>query len=182
MGAVAPLGPTARAHRRRGGWPRRGSRGLGISLGTIRAVWRVQPWPSHWRRGTIGRRPRRGGLTAARDSSGEKSHEQQIGDDQIKGMDGLLTLRGSARVAKQQRPDSCRAKIAPVSADRAKQRGRGHIERCPEQLTARRSSPWHLTGYGRDGGDRTGSGRRRAVAELPARVGRARVRAPRGGG
>jgi hypothetical protein len=42
--------------------------------------------------GTRGRRPRRGGLTAALDSSGEQSHEQQSRDDQIKGTGGLLTL------------------------------------------------------------------------------------------
>jgi hypothetical protein len=93
-------------------------------------------------------------------------------------------LRGSAGVAKQQR--RCRdstgrrgrgsgsAKIAPVSVDRTQQRGKGHTEGCPEQLTVRRSSPWHWTGHGRDGGHRTGSGRWRVVAELPARVGKAR--------
>jgi hypothetical protein len=88
MGAVAPLGPTAKARRRRGGWPRRGSRGLGFSLGAFRAVWRTRPWPSRWRRGTRERRPQRGGLTAARDCSGdqsrEQSREQQSGDNQIK--------------------------------------------------------------------------------------------------
>jgi hypothetical protein len=36
---------------------------------------------------------------AARDCSGEQSHEQQSGDDQIKGTGGLLTLRGSAGVS-----------------------------------------------------------------------------------
>jgi hypothetical protein len=40
----------------------------------------------------------------------------------------------------------------------------------------RRSSPWHWTGRGHDDGRRTGRGQRRAVAELPARVGRARER------
>jgi hypothetical protein len=166
---------------------RRGSRGLGASSGVIMAVWRARPWPSRWRRGTRERRPRRGGLTAARDCSSEQSREQQSGDDQIKGTGGLLTLRGSARVAKQRRRhrdttrrwlrDSSCAKIAPVSADQTKQRVRGHTKGCPEQLTTRRSSPWHWTGRGRDGGRRTGSGRRRAVAELPVRVGRARERA-----
>jgi hypothetical protein len=188
---VAPLGPTARARWRRGGWPQRGYRGLGFSSGTFRAVWRTRPWPSRWRRGTRERRPRRGGLTAARDCSGEQSREQQSGDNQIKGTGGLLTLRGSAGVAKQRRrrKDStgrrrrgsgC-AKIAPVSADRTRQRGRGRTEGCPEQLTVRRSSPWHWTRRGRDGGCRTGNGRRRAVAELPACVGRARERARESG-
>jgi hypothetical protein len=55
--------------------------------------------------------------------------------------------------------------------------GRGHTEGCPEQLTVRRSSPWHWTGHGRDGSHETGNGRRREVAELPVRVGRARERA-----
>jgi hypothetical protein len=107
-------------------------------------------------------------------------------DGQIKGT-MLLTLRGSAGVAKQrqtrrdsmgrQRQGSGCVKIAPVSVDWMQQRGRGYTEGCPEQLTARRSSPWHLTGRERDGDHRTGSGRRRAVAELPTRVGRARERA-----
>jgi hypothetical protein len=130
MGAVALLGPAAKTHRRRGGWPRWGSRGLGFGLAAIRAVWRVQPWPSRWRRGTIGHRPRQGGLTAARDSSDEQSREQQNGYDHIKGTGGLLTLRGSAGVAKQRRRrkdstgrrrrDSGCAKIALVSAERMK--------------------------------------------------------------
>jgi hypothetical protein len=96
-------------------------------------------------------------------------------------------LRGSAGVVKQRwrcrdstgrrrRGSGC-VKIAPVSVDRTQQRGKGHTEGCPEQLTVRRSSPWHWTGHVRDGGHKTGSGRRRAVAELLARVGRARERA-----
>jgi hypothetical protein len=64
-----------------------------------------------------------------------------------------------------------------VSVDRTKQRGNGHTEGCPKQLTARQNSPWHRTGRGRDDGHRTGSDRRRAVAELSARAGRARERA-----
>jgi hypothetical protein len=184
---VAPLGPTARDRRRREGWPRRGTRGSGFSLSMIGAVWRVRPRPSRLRRGTRERRPRQGGLTAALNCSGEQSREQQSGDDQMNGTGRLLILRGSAGVAKQRRRrrdstgrrrrgSGC-AKIAPVSADRTKQRGRGHTEGCPKQLTARRSSPWHWTGRGHDGGRTTGSDRRRAVAELPARVGRARERA-----
>jgi hypothetical protein len=151
-----------------------------------RAVWRTRSWPSRWRRGTRGRRPRRGGLMAVRDSSGEQSHEQQSRNDQIKGTSGLLTLRGSAGVMEQRqrrkdvtgrrrRGSGC-ARIALVSADRTKQRGEWHTEGCPEQLTVRRNSPWHATGRGRDGGRRTGSGRRGAVAEISARVGRARER------
>jgi hypothetical protein len=58
---------------------------LGTSLGAIRAVWRLQPWPSRWRRGTRERRPRWGGLTAARGCSREQSREQQNRDGQIKG-------------------------------------------------------------------------------------------------
>jgi hypothetical protein len=160
---------------------------LGASLGVIRAIWRAQPRPSRWRRGTRGRRPRRGRLTAARDSSDEQSREQQSRNDQIKGIGGLLALRGSAGVAKQRwrhkdatrrrRWGSSCAKITLVSADQTKQRGEGHNEGCPEQLTARWSSPWHGTGRRRNSGCRTGSGRRLAVAELPARVGRARERA-----
>jgi hypothetical protein len=123
----------------------------------------------------------------ALDCSDEKSREQQSMDYRIKGTGGLLTLRGSARVAKQRRRrkdstgrrrrDSGCAKTALVSTDRTKQRVRGCTEGCPEQLTVRRSSPWHWTGHGRDGGHKTGSSRRRAVAELPTRMGRARERA-----
>jgi hypothetical protein len=86
------------------------------------------------------------------DCSGEQSREQQSGDDQFKGMGGLLTLRGSAGVAKQWRrhrdstgrrwQDSGCVKIAPVSADWTQQRGKGHTEGCPKQLIERRSSPW----------------------------------------
>jgi hypothetical protein len=64
-----------------------------------------------------------------------------------------------------------------VSADRSNQIVEGHTEGCPEQLTVRRNSHWHGTGRGRDGDRKTGSSRRRAVAELSARVGRARERA-----
>jgi hypothetical protein len=95
-------------------------------------------------------------------------------------------LRGSAGVTKQrlrrkdamgrQRRGSGCARIAPVSAGRTKQRGEGRTEGCPEQLTARRNSPWHGTGRGRDGGRKTGNSRRREVEELSARVGRARER------
>jgi hypothetical protein len=76
-------------------------------------------------------------------------------------------------MGRRRRGSGC-AKIAPMSTDRTQQRGKGHTEGYPEQLTVRRSSPWHWTGHGRDGGHRTGNGRRWAVAELPARMGRAR--------
>jgi hypothetical protein len=61
LGAVAPLGPVARVHRRRAGRPRRDTRGSGTSLGATRAVWRTRPWPSHRHGGTSERRPRGGG-------------------------------------------------------------------------------------------------------------------------
>jgi hypothetical protein len=187
LGAMALLGPAARVRRRREGWPRRGTRGSRFSSGAFRAVWRTRPWASRWRRGTRERRPRQGWLTAALDCSDEQSREQQSGEGQIKGVGELLTLRGSAGVAKQRRRrkdstgrrrrDSGRAKIAPVSVDQTQQRGKGHNEGCPEQLIVRRSSAWHWTGRGHDGGRRIGSGQRRAEAELSARVGRARERA-----
>ena len=129
------LGLAARARRRRGGWPRRGSRGLGASSGVFRAVLRTRPWVSRRRGSTRRRCTQRGGLTAARDSSGEQSREQQSSNDQIKGAGGLLALRGSAGVTEQRRRrkdatgrlrrgSDC-ARIALVSADRTKQRGKG---------------------------------------------------------
>jgi hypothetical protein len=188
MGAVAPLGSAARTHRRRGGWPRRGSRGLGTGLGAIRAIWRVQTWASRRRGSTRGRCTRRGGLMVARGNSfGEQSRAKQGSNNQIKGTGRLLTSSRSASVAKQRRRrkgstgrrwrSSDYIGGTPVSADWMQQGGKGHTEGCPEQLTVRRSSPWHWTGHGRDGGHETGSGRRRAVAELPARVSKARERA-----
>jgi hypothetical protein len=68
------------------------------------------------------------------------------------------------------------ARNAPVSADRTQQGRKGQTEGCPEQLIVRRSSPWRWTGHRRDGGHGTGSGRRWTVAELSARVSRARER------
>jgi hypothetical protein len=187
LGAVEPLGPAARVRRRRGGWPRRGTEGSGFSLGANRVVWWVQPWPSRRCKGTRGRRPRQGGLTAALDCSGKQSREQQSGDDQIKGTGELLTLsansgaRGGQRrcggTLGRWRRGSGYAKTSPVSVDPTQQGGRGHTEGCPEQLTERRSSPWHWTRHGRDDGHGTCSGRRRAVAELSARMGKARERA-----
>jgi hypothetical protein len=137
--------------------------------------------------GTRRRYTRRGGLTAPRDSSSEQWREQQSSNDHIKGVGGLLTLRGSAGVMGQRRrrkdatgrrwwSSGC-AGIAPVSANRMIQRGEGHTEGCPEQLTARRNSPWHGMEHGRDGDRRTGSSRRRVVAELSACMGRAREKA-----
>jgi hypothetical protein len=101
--------------------------------------------------GTRRRCTRGGGLTAARDSFGEQSHEQQSSNDQIKGAGGLLTLRGSDGVMGQwrkrkdatgrRRRGSGYTRIAPMSTDRTNQRGEGHTKGCPEQLTARRNSP-----------------------------------------
>jgi hypothetical protein len=160
---------------------------LGASSGVFRAVLQTRPWVSRRRGSTRRRCTQRGGLTAARDSSGEQSREQQSSNDQIKGAGGFLTLRGSAGVTGQRRrrkdatgrlrQGSDCARIALVSADRMNQRGEGHTELCPEQLTARRNSQWHGTRRGLDGDRRTGSSRRRAGAELCARVGKARERA-----
>jgi hypothetical protein len=88
----------------------------------------------------------------------------------------LLTLRGSAggtgqrwrhRDATGRRwRSSGYARTTPVSAGQLNQGWKGHTEGCPEKLTARRSSLWHYTGRGRNGGHGTGEGRRRAVAEV----------------
>jgi hypothetical protein len=100
---MAPLGPTARTRRRRGGWSRWGSQGLGTGLGAIRAILRVQTWASRRRGSTRGRCTWRGGLTAARGNSSEQSRAKQDSNGQIKGTDRLLTSSRSAGVAKQRR-------------------------------------------------------------------------------
>jgi hypothetical protein len=167
MGVVAPLGPAARTRRRRGGWPQRGSRGLGTGLGATRAIWRVQTWASRRRWSTRGRCTRRGRLTAARGNTGEQSRAKQGSNGQIKGTGRLLTSSRSAGVAKQGRrskgltgrrwwSSDCTGGT-PLSADWTQQGGKGHTEGCPERLTVRRSSPWHWTGHRRNGGHRTGS-------------------------
>jgi hypothetical protein len=187
LGAVAPLGPATRVRRRRAGRPWRGTRGSRTSMGAIRVVWRTRPRSSHQRRGTSERRPQRGGLTTVPDCSDEQLCKLQSGDNQIKGTSRLLTSSRSAGVAKQRwrrRGSMGRRWRTPtaqenasVSADRTQQGGRGHTKGCPEQLIVRRSSPWHWTGHGRNGGHGTGDGRRWAVVELPVCVGRARERA-----
>jgi hypothetical protein len=142
MGAVAPLGPTARVRWRRADRPRRGTRGSGTNLGAIREVWRTRPWPSRRCRGTRGCRPRRSGLTAALGCSGEQSRELQSEDNQIKGTGRLLTSSRSADVAKKRRRHRgskwrrwrtpAAQENAPVSVDQTQQRGRRHTEGCPE--------------------------------------------------
>jgi hypothetical protein len=150
---------------------------LGASSGPFRVVWRTRPWPSRRHGSTRGRCTRRGGLTAARDSSGEQSREQQSSNDQIKGASMLLTLRGSAGVTEQRqrrkdttgqrrRGSGC-ARIAPVSVDWTNHREEGHTEGCSEQLTARWNSPWHETGHRRDGDRRIGSFNRRIRDQQP---------------
>jgi hypothetical protein len=76
-----------------------------------------------------------------RGSSGEQSCEQQSRNDQIKGMSGLLTLRGNTRVVKQrrrckdatgrQRRGSGCARIAPVSAVVRTREGKGTPKGVP---------------------------------------------------
>jgi hypothetical protein len=139
---VVPLGPTVRVRWRRADRPQRGARGSGTNLGTIREVWRTQPWPTRWRRSTRGRRPRWSRLTAVLDCSDEQSRELLSEDNQIKGMSRLLTLSRSASVAKQRRRrrgsmgrqwrTPAAQENASVSVDRAQQGGRGHTKGCPE--------------------------------------------------
>jgi hypothetical protein len=138
---VAPLGPATRVRRRRAGRPRRGSQGLWTGLGAIRAIWQTRPWPSRWHRGTRGRRPRRSGLTAALDCSGEQSRGLYSEDDQIKGTSRLLTSRRGAGVAKQRRrrrgstgrrwQTPAAQENASVSADQTQQGGRGTPKDVP---------------------------------------------------
>ena len=149
---------------------------MGTGLGAIRAIWRVQTLASRRRGSTRGRCTRRGGLTAARGNSGEQLCVNQCSTQGNRGAGRLLTLRGSAggtgqrrrhkdATGRRWRSSSC-ARTTPVSTDWTHQRGGGHTEGCPEKLTARRSSLWHYTGRGRNGGHGTGEGRRRAVAEV----------------
>jgi hypothetical protein len=133
---VALLGPAARARRRQGGWPRRGSRGLRTSSGAFKAVWRTRPWASRRRWSTRVRCTRRGGLTAARGNSGEQSRANEGSNGRIKDAGKLLTSRGSAGVMGQRRwhrdatgrrwQSSGCARTALVSVGRANQRGRAH--------------------------------------------------------
>jgi hypothetical protein len=134
LGAGAPLGPAAGTRRRRADQPRRGTRGLGVGLGTLRGIWR--------RGSTRGRYTRRGGLTAARGNSSEQLNVNQYSTQGNRGTGRLLTLRGSARgtgLRRRHRDETGRrwrssvcARTTPVSADRIDQRGGGHTEGCLE--------------------------------------------------
>jgi hypothetical protein len=134
MGAVVPLGPAARTHRRRADRPRRGTRGLGVGLGAHRGIWRTQPRAPRRRGSTRG-------LTAAWGYSDEQLRANQCSTHGNRGARRLLTLRGNARGTRQRRrhrdamsrwwrSSGC-ARTTPVSADRIYQRG-GHTEGCPE--------------------------------------------------
>jgi hypothetical protein len=136
------------------------------------------PWAQNRHGGTKECRPRWERFCGGATNSGEQLRGRRDDTWRNNSMGRMLTLsensgtlgerRGCNGASGRRRWDFGCAKIAPVSADRTKQRGRGHTEGCPEQLTVRRSSPWHWTGHERDGGHGTGSGRRRAVAELPS--------------
>jgi hypothetical protein len=168
MGAVAPLGPAAETSRRRADRPRRGTRSLGVGLGAHRGIWRTQPRAPRWRGSTRGRCTWRGGLTAVRGNSGEKLCANQCSTQGNRGAGRSLTLRGNAggtgqrrrhrdATGRRWRSSGC-ARTTPVSTGRLNQGGKGHTEGCPEMLTTRRSSPWHSTGRGRNGGHGTGGG------------------------
>jgi hypothetical protein len=59
---AAPLDSATRSRRRRGGWPWRGSRGLGNNSSALWAIWRTQPWAQNRHGGSRGRIIRLGGL------------------------------------------------------------------------------------------------------------------------
>jgi hypothetical protein len=142
MGAVAPLGPAAGTHRRRADRPRRGTKGLGVGLGTHRGIWRGQPRAPRRRGSTRGHCPWRGGLTATRGNSGEQLRANECSTQGNRGAGRLLTLRGNAGGTRQRRrhrdaagrrwQSSGCARTTLVSVDRTDQRGRGHTEGCPE--------------------------------------------------
>jgi hypothetical protein len=100
----------------------------------------------------------------------------QCGTQGNKGAGRLLTLRRNAGGMGQRRrhrdatgrwwQSSGCARTTLVSAGRLNQGGKGHTEGCPEKLTARRSSPWHWTGRGRNDDHGRGDGRRWAMAEV----------------
>jgi hypothetical protein len=84
-------GGAARSRRRRGGRPRRGSRGLGKGSGAFRATRRTQPWASCWRESTRGRRTRQKGPKAAQTYSGEQLRDDQDNKQRNRGEGRLLT-------------------------------------------------------------------------------------------
>jgi hypothetical protein len=129
LSAVAPLSPTARARRRQGGQPWRGSSGLGKWSGTFRATRRTRPWAQNRHGGASERRPQweksRGGAT----NSGEQLRGLWGDTWRNKGMGRVLTLsansgtlgerRGCDGASGRRRRGSGCARNAPVSVDRA---------------------------------------------------------------
>jgi hypothetical protein len=160
MSAVAPLGPAARAHRRRGGRPRWGFRGLGKGSGTFRVTRQTRPWVSRRRGSTRGRRPRRKGTTAAQTYSGEQLRDNQDDSRGNRGTGRLLTTSvnpgtpggqgGGGEDAGRRRRLSCCARSAPVSAGRATKRRKGQIKGRPELRVMRRSLLREQAQHGRN--------------------------------
>jgi hypothetical protein len=178
---VAPLHHTARSRQRRGGQPRRGSRGLGKESSVFRATWQTRPWAQHQR-----------GPTVAQTYSGEQLCEDQGDKQRNRGAWRLLTSRGNTRASGQRQgrrdasgrrwwSSNCTGRTL-VSADRANQRGWGRTEGCPGLLTMRRNSPRQRAQRGLDDDRRMGARPRRAAMELPGRAERERGRECSAGG
>jgi hypothetical protein len=85
--------------------------------------------------------------------------------------------QGCDEASGRRRRGSGYAKAAPVSADSTHQGGRGHTEGVSRAADSKAKLTVALDGARRDGSHGTDSGRWRAVAGLPARVGRVRERA-----
>jgi hypothetical protein len=105
----------------------------------FRATWRTRPWVPPRRRGTRECGTQRGGLTAALINSGEKLCKHKDSNGRIKGMGRLLTTSANSGApgGRQGSLGSTAAgfgyaRSAPVSADRAKQRGKVQTEGCPK--------------------------------------------------
>jgi hypothetical protein len=103
---VAPLGLAARAHRRRGGQPRRGSSGLGKGSDTFSATRRTRPWVHDRHGGAKERRPQWERFQGGTASSGEQLDGRERDTWQNKGMGRVLTSSAnSGTLGERQRCD-----------------------------------------------------------------------------
>jgi hypothetical protein len=124
MSAVAPLSPVARARRRRGGRPQRGSRGIGKGSGTFRVTRRTRPWASR-RRGSTRRRPRWKG-PAMRKLAPVSNYPT------TRAMNGEIEARGGClpQAQTQERPEDGREAVKSRVDDGGLRRQGKHFGEC----------------------------------------------------